>query len=153
MVRCLAGFIALLMLFTAPVYAVDSSTPAQIPLPFKHVTLYTSGVGYFQRSGVVDGDATDTLYFPLSEINDVLKSLVLLDEGGGAIQPVTYAAKDPIGKQLQAFTVDVSDNPDRASRKQRCCLTASPKCCRPRRTARLTYLQATESTPYRSSKL
>ena len=85
------------------------------PLPITHVTLYTSGVGYFERGGEVEGDAGLTLFFPVGQVNDVLKSLVLLDGGGGSIQPVTYAAQDPVQKALQAFSLDVSDNPDRAT--------------------------------------
>jgi len=81
-------------------------------LPIKRVTLYTSGVGYFERTGAVSGDATETLLFPVGQVNDVLKSLVLLDYGGGGIQPVTYGAQDPLNKQLQAFSIDLSDNPD-----------------------------------------
>ena len=80
-------------------------------LPVKRVTLYTSGVGYFERSGAVSGDATETLLFPVGQVNDVLKSLILLDYGGGAIQPVTYGARDPLDKQLQAFSIDLSDAP------------------------------------------
>jgi len=82
-------------------------------LPITRVTLYTSGVGYFERGGEVEGDASLTLYFSVGQVNDVLKSLVLLDDGGGAISPVTYAAQDPVNRALQAFSVDVSGNPSR----------------------------------------
>ena len=91
------------------------TSPLPAALPVTGVTLYTSGVGYFERGGVVDGDAAQTLLFPVGQINDVLKSLVLLDNGGGTIRPVTYGALDPVTKQLQAFSVDVSDNPDQAT--------------------------------------
>jgi hypothetical protein len=84
-------------------------------LPITRVTLYTSGVGYFERTGEVEGTASLTLSFPLGQVNDVLKSLVLLDGGDGALQPVTYAAQDPVGRALQAFSVDVGDSPDRAT--------------------------------------
>lgn len=84
-------------------------------LPITRVTLYTSGVGYFERGGEVEGDARLTLFFPVGQVNDVLKSLVLLDGGGGAIAPVTYAAQDPVFKALQAFSLDIGDNPDRAT--------------------------------------
>ena len=84
-------------------------------LPITRVTLYTSGVGYFERGGDVEGDARLTLLFPVGQVNDVLKSLVLLDMGEGAIQPVTYAARDPASRALQAFSVDISGNPDRAA--------------------------------------
>ncbi|HEY3329569.1 MAG TPA: DUF4139 domain-containing protein [Capsulimonadaceae bacterium] len=97
----------------APANAADA--PAQAALPITRVTLYTSGVGYFERAGKIDGDASVPLNFQVGQINDVLKSLILLDFGGGSIRPVTYAAKDPVTKQLQAFSVDLSDNPDRAT--------------------------------------
>ena len=84
-------------------------------LPITRVTLYTSGVGYFERGGEVEGDTQITLYFPLGAVNDVLKSLVLLDGGGGGISPVTYAAQDPVRRALQAFSLNIGDEPDRAT--------------------------------------
>jgi hypothetical protein len=102
-------------LCAASAQVVDAPGPAQADLPISRVALYTSGVGYFERSGAVDGDASETLLFPIDEINDILKSLVLLDLGGGTIEPVTYAAQDPVEKELQAFSVDLSDNPDEAT--------------------------------------
>jgi len=107
----------LLMLASSVPTAAQTLTPAAdtAPLPVTGVTLYTSGVGYFERGGEVSGEAAQTLLFPVGQINDVLKSLVLLDTGGGGIRPVTYGASDPVGRQLQAFSVDVSDNPDPAT--------------------------------------
>src|SRR3569833_1608374 len=88
-------------------------------LAIKRVTLYTCGVGFFVRCGVVVGDDRRTLYFPVDQINDVLISLTLLDHGKGSVKPVTYAAQDPMDKALQAFSVDVSDNPSRATHLNR----------------------------------
>lgn len=116
-----AAFLAPAFALTAGLLGVATAhaqtTPAAAPaaLPVTAVTLYTSGVGYFERGGQVDGDVAQTLLFPVGQINDVLKSLVLLDGGGGTIRPVTYGALDPVSKQLQAFSVDVSDNPDPAT--------------------------------------
>ncbi|MEO7719047.1 MAG: hypothetical protein ABIY70_22850 [Capsulimonas sp.] len=102
----------LLLALTALPVSADT---AAADIPIKRVTLYTSGVGYFERAGSVSGDAAETLLFPTGQINDVLKSLVMLDSGGGTIQPVTYAAQDALGRQLQAFSIDLSDNPSRAT--------------------------------------
>ncbi len=114
--RSLCLYSGLLLATLAPAAlaqtAATTAIPASAALPVTGVTLYTSGVGYFERGGLVDGDAAQTLLFPVGQINDVLKSLVLLDNGGGTIRPVTYGALDPVTKQLQAFSVDVSDNPD-----------------------------------------
>ena len=54
-------------------------------LPIKQVVLFNSGVGYFQREGEVEGNARVDLSFPASDINDLLKSLVLQDLGGGKV--------------------------------------------------------------------
>ena len=52
-------------------------------LPIRHVVLFNSGVGYLQRDGEVDGNAHVDLSFPTNDINDLLKSMVLQDLGGG----------------------------------------------------------------------
>lgn len=82
-------------------------------LPITDVVLYSSGVGYFQRAGSVTGDETVQLSFKLEQMNDLLKSMVLLDLDGGRVGAVTYGAKDPVSKTLQAFAVNITDNPSR----------------------------------------
>ena len=105
--------LVMLALLPAVVQAAPTDSAAA-NLPITHVNLYTSGVGYFERTGTVDGDASQTILFPVDQVNDVLKSLVLLDSGGGSILPVTYGAQDPISKQLEAFSVNIGDNPSQA---------------------------------------
>ena len=75
------------------------------------MVLFSSGVGFFDRQGEVDGDAAVALKFNTGDINDLLKSLVLEDRGGGQISAVTYGSKDPITKTLQKFAVDLTANP------------------------------------------
>ncbi|MEN6546649.1 MAG: hypothetical protein ABFE07_11440, partial [Armatimonadia bacterium] len=60
-------------------------------LPLTRVQLFSSGVGYFEREGKVEGNTTVEMTFRTAQINDILKSLVLQDFGGGKISPVTYA--------------------------------------------------------------
>ena len=55
------------------------------PMPITRVVLYKHGVGYFEREGKVDGDATLALTFKQAEVSDVLKSLTVLDLDGGHI--------------------------------------------------------------------
>ncbi|MHB9132996.1 MAG: hypothetical protein ACYDBB_18165 [Armatimonadota bacterium] len=83
-------------------------------LPITNVVLFSSGVGYFERSGTVLNDATVQLSFKPEQINDLLKSLVLLDLDGGKVGAVTYGAKEPLSKTLQAFAVNITDNPSLA---------------------------------------
>ncbi|MCI0376607.1 MAG: DUF4139 domain-containing protein, partial [Gemmataceae bacterium] len=84
---------------------------ADSPLPIKQVVLFNSGVGYFQREGDVDGNARLDLTFPARDINDLLKSLVLQDLGGGKISSVNYDSHDPIDKILRSFALDLTANP------------------------------------------
>src|SRR5207244_8351872 len=72
---------------------------------------FNSGVSYFQREGDVDGTARVDLSFPTSDINDLLKSLILQDLGGGRISTVNYDSHDPIDKILRSFAIDLNNNP------------------------------------------
>jgi hypothetical protein len=81
------------------------------PLPIRQVVLFNSGVGYFQREGEVEGDAKVDLSFSVSDINDLLKSLVLQDVGGGRIRAISYDSQDPIDKILRSFAIDLDSNP------------------------------------------
>jgi len=82
-------------------------------LPLKRITLFRSGVGSFQRRGLVDGDAAVQLRFKTDQINDILKSMVVLDmsKGQGRIDGISYASKEPLARRLASFGVDISDNP------------------------------------------
>ena len=82
-------------------------------LPVRAVTLFSSGVSYTVREGDVDGNAQVPLTFRTAQINDILKSLILIDEKG-KVQPAVYGAKDPIGRTLQSFAVDITQSLSRA---------------------------------------
>ncbi len=72
------------------------------------MTLFSSGVAYTQREGAIEaGEATVPLTFRTNQINDILKSLVLLDAEGGAL-PAVYPSQDPVERTLQSFAVNVS---------------------------------------------
>ncbi len=51
-------------------------------LPVRRVVLYQNGVGYFEREGKLQGNAL-TLHCRPSQINDLLKSLTVIDRGSG----------------------------------------------------------------------
>jgi hypothetical protein len=80
-------------------------------LPVAEAILYSSGVGYFQREGTVEGNARVDLTFPVQDINDLLKSMVLQDFGGGTVSAVSYDSQAPIEKTLQSFAVNLTGNP------------------------------------------
>ncbi len=92
----------------------EPADAAASPLPVRAVTLFSSGVSYTLREGEIDeGDVTVPLTFRTSQVSDILKSLVVLDEAGGA-QAATFPSRDPVGRALQSFAVDVTGNPSRA---------------------------------------
>ncbi|MGH7130358.1 MAG: hypothetical protein ACREJO_00215 [Phycisphaerales bacterium] len=79
-------------------------------LPIQRITLYRSGVGYFQRGASVGGDQRVPLKFDVAQINDVLKSIQVLDKSGAPVS-VSYASKDPLSRRLASFGVPIADNP------------------------------------------
>ncbi|MFM7108019.1 MAG: DUF4139 domain-containing protein, partial [Planctomycetaceae bacterium] len=84
---------------------------AEPALPLEKVVLFTSGVGFFQHGGKVDGDAKVEMSFKAEQINDLLKSMVLEDLDGGTVPAVSYASRDPITKTLGTFAINLTDNP------------------------------------------
>jgi hypothetical protein len=100
--KTLLGWMAFVMLCGAS---------AQELLPVTRVVLYRSGVGYIERLGRISGDATLTLSMRESQMNDLLKSLILVDFDGGQILPAQYTPRDPLERTLSAFAVQLSDNP------------------------------------------
>ena len=92
----------------------SAAKSAEAALPLSRVVLFSSGVGYFQREGTVEGNASLELAFRTAEINDLLKSLVLRDLDGGQITGVNYASRDPVARTLRSFAIDLTGNPDLA---------------------------------------
>ena len=80
-------------------------------LPVTQVILFNSGVGYFQREGEVEADARIDLAFPATDVNDLLKSLVLDDKGNTGVTSISYDSQDPIEKTLKSFALDLTANP------------------------------------------
>ena len=75
----------LFSLATACQPAAEPSRAAAPILPLRTVRLYETGVGYFERSGALDGTAPTTLPVPAGHLDDALKTLVVLDKGGKAL--------------------------------------------------------------------
>ncbi|HSQ22957.1 MAG TPA: carboxypeptidase regulatory-like domain-containing protein, partial [Pyrinomonadaceae bacterium] len=64
-------------------------------LPIRRVILYSNGVAYIERRGMVSGHAEIDLSFKQSQVDDVLKSMVVLDLGQGRIGAVSYNSSAP----------------------------------------------------------
>jgi len=90
------------------------ATPTTADVPVRKVVLFSSGVGYFEHAGSVRGNGSTELRFKTSQINDILKSIVLQDQDGGRVGAITYPSQDPLAKTLKSFQVDITQNPSLA---------------------------------------
>ena len=88
---------------------------ARAPLPVAQAVLFSSGVGYFQREGVVDGTARVDLTFPMRDVNDLLKSMIVRDLDGGHVGAVSYDSNAPVEKTLNSFAINLTGNPSLAA--------------------------------------
>src|SRR5205807_9046311 len=89
----------------------EPARPAATGLPINHVVLFSSGVGYFQREGEVQGNARIDMSFPVQDINDLIKSMVLQDAGGGHVSAISYDSQAPLDKTLKSFAINLTNNP------------------------------------------
>ena len=89
-----------------PVLAEEGAT-----LPLSKISLYSSGVGYFQHDGTVNNRTQLDLRLHTNQINDMMKSLVVQDFGGGRVSTVTYGSRDPMTKTLGSFGINLNGNP------------------------------------------
>jgi len=80
-------------------------------LPVRKVVLYKNGVGYFEHAGSVSGNQRVNIDFTSPQLNDVLQSLTVLDEGGGRIAGVNYNSTTPLAEQLKTLSLGMTEDP------------------------------------------
>jgi hypothetical protein len=73
---------------------------SKLNLPIRRVVLYSNGVAYFERRGQVNNQAEISLPFKQSQVDDVLKSMIVLDLGKGQIGAVSYNSSAPPSARL-----------------------------------------------------
>jgi len=93
--------------------AEDELTTTDVPL--KRVVLFTAGVGFFERQADVTGPSAAEIHFRTQDVNDLLKSMVIVDPAKGSVATVTYGSKDPLAKTLQSFSIDLTKPPTLAN--------------------------------------
>jgi hypothetical protein len=114
--------LALLWLALATMsYAQTSAQPTVPPataatgsaarLPVTRVILYKNGVGYFEHSGRIRGNQDVDIDFTTAQLNDVLKSLTVLDLGKGRITGVSYNSTASLERRLGSLHLPVGENP------------------------------------------
>ena len=88
--------------------APQTETGAASQLPIRRVILYSNGVAYVERRGFVSGDAEINLSFKQSQVDDVLKSMVVLDLGKGRIGAVSYNSSAPVSSRMAEIPFSVN---------------------------------------------
>ena len=79
-----------------------------VPLPVRSVELYKNGMGFFEHQGPVKGSQGVEIQLPGTQLNDVLKSLTILDLGNGQIGGVTYDSVAPVDRRLAEIPVNLT---------------------------------------------
>ena len=87
----------------------DRPADASANLPIKRVVLYKNGIGYFEHLGRVRDNQDVTVSFTSGQLNDVLKSLTVLDLNGGRITGVAYGSAAPVERQLGDLRIPTGD--------------------------------------------
>jgi hypothetical protein len=85
----------------AVAHASEANDSARLPV--KRVVLYKNGVGYFEHSARVDGNQELGIDFTTAQLNDVLKSLTVVDLGEGRISGIRYNSIAPLDERLRAL--------------------------------------------------
>ena len=92
----------------------ESPNLAAAKLPVRRVVLYKNGVGYFEHLGHVRGIQDVHVDFTSAQLNDVLKSLTVLDLSGGKVSGVDYNSEAPLARRLATLRLTLGENPTMA---------------------------------------
>ena len=127
--RCIAGFLVISALVSYSQTTAQPQSPNGNPkpgaiastqagdsarLPVKRVVLYKNGVGYFEHTARVHGDQELGIDFTTGQLNDVLKSLTVVDLGDGRISGVRYNSIAPLGERLKALRLPFGEQISRS---------------------------------------
>ena len=89
----------------------ENSNASAAKLPVRRVVLYKNGVGYFEHLGRVRGSQDVHVDFTSAQLNDVLKSLTVLDLSGGRIAGVDYNSEAPLARRLATLRLALGEKP------------------------------------------
>jgi hypothetical protein len=87
----------------------EFSSPGSAHLPIRQVVLYKHGVGFFERQGKLTDSEAD-LSFRVEEMNDILKSLIVIDRASGQVLGVEYATPQSREEQLAGSSIKLEDD-------------------------------------------
>jgi hypothetical protein len=83
-------------------------------LPVTKITIFSSGLAYYEHTGTLNGPAVINLPFKAEAVNDALKSLILNDPAS-ANPAVSYQSEQTLFQTLGSLKIDLSQSPDMAN--------------------------------------
>jgi hypothetical protein len=81
-------------------------------LPVTHVSLYKNGIGFFEHTGHITGNAAVTIDFTDTQLDDVLQTLTAVDMNGGRISGAGYNSTTPLEQQLKNLGLGLAEQTD-----------------------------------------
>jgi len=84
---------------------IKNSTLGQLNL--RKVALFKNGVGYFELRGSVQAGTGVKLHFKRKQMNDLLKSLTVLDLSEGQVSSIVYDSTKTAVQQLSDYAFDL----------------------------------------------
>ena len=109
---CLLGLLACWASVISAQAVRDTAGSANLPVT--KISIFSSGLAYYEHSGELNGPAEVNLPFRPEAVNDALKSLVLNDPAS-ASPSVTYQSEQALFQILRSLKIDLSDSPDMAA--------------------------------------
>jgi hypothetical protein len=92
---------------------VAVTNAARSRLPIRRVVLYKNGIGYFEHSARVNGSEDLHIDFTTAQLNDVLKSLTVVDLNGGRITGMRFNSVAPLDERLRALRLPLGEETSR----------------------------------------
>jgi hypothetical protein len=97
-----------------PIATPSAATDSSSRLPVKRVVLYKNGMGYFEHRARVHGNQDLAIDFTTGQLNDVLKSLTVVDLSEGRISGVRYNSIAPLDERLKSLRLPFGEQVTRA---------------------------------------
>lgn len=79
-------------------------------VPLTKVVLYKHGMGYFERCGKIAGPTSIPIFCAADAIDDMLKSLLILNLGAGRAGAVTYDSSKTTQMRFEEFGFDIRNS-------------------------------------------
>ena len=91
----------------------NAETTGSQPLPVTKISIYSSGLAYYEHTGTLNGPVSIRIPFKENAVNDALMSLVLNDPSS-ANPVVSYQSPNTLFQTLRSLKIDLSEEADMA---------------------------------------